>query len=227
MLVRVFWPPRDLRGLYWALSIDVFAWGLGWLLLYGMLSETKGFSPWQLGIMASAFSAAWATAQMPLGRLMDRYGYKRFMVISECMGITLLVGWVFANSFLAFVLLHAYFGLSAAVWMPAQQALITSSVPQNQRGEALGRLAAFRGLIGFPAPYIGGLLYERFGMEAPLLANLVGAIFALIAVIVLVKEPRGSQRVFSNLTQLASAPLHSVGAVHWRWISTSTARRVQ
>jgi MFS family permease len=193
VLARVFWPPKELRGLYWALSTDVFAWGLGWLLLFGMLSETKGFTPWQLGLMASAFSAAWVIAQLPLGRLMDRYGYKRFMVISECMGISLLVGWILADSFIVFVLLHAYFGVSAALWMPAQQALIATSVPANQRGEALGRLAAFRGLIGFPAPYIGGLLYDRFGMDAPLLANLLGAVIALIAIIKLVRDPESPQ----------------------------------
>jgi len=193
VLARAFWPPRELRGLYWALSIDVFSWGLGFLLLFGMLSESKGFTPWQLGLMASAFSAAWAIAHIPLGRLMDRYGYKRFMVMSEAMGITILIGWILADSVTAFVLLHAYFGVSAAVWMPAQQALIATSVPAEQRGEAIGRLAAFRGLIGFPAPYIGGLLYERFGMDAPLLANLVGAVFTLIAIVMLVKDPENSE----------------------------------
>ncbi len=55
----------------------------------------------------------------------------------------------------------------------------------------MGRLSAFRGLIGFPAPYIGGLLYDRFGFQAPILANLVGVVIALVAVVVAVKEPAG------------------------------------
>ena len=53
----------------------------------------------------------------------------------------------------------------------------------------MGRLAAFRGLLGFPAPYIGGLLYDRFGFQAPILANLAGVIGALTAIAVMVKEP--------------------------------------
>ena len=80
-------------------------------------------------------------------------------------------------------------GLVAATWAPALRALLANSVPTEQLGEAMGRLFAFRGLIGFPAPYIGGLLYDRFGFQAPILANLVGVAIALVAVVVAVKEP--------------------------------------
>lgn len=189
VMARMFRPPADLRGLYWAMAIDVFAWGMGASLLFGMLTQTRGFTTVQLGIMASLFSAAWAVTQIPLGRLVDRYGSKPLLVFSESVGLTLLVGWLFGDSFAAFAALHAYFGFSAAAWVPAQQAIFTSSVPAEKRGEALGRLAAFRGLIGFPAPYIGGLLYDRFGFSAPIAANLVFAVISLVALILLVKEP--------------------------------------
>ena len=53
----------------------------------------------------------------------------------------------------------------------------------------MGRLSAFRGLIGFPAPYIGGLLYDHFGFQAPIFANLVGVVIALVAIVVAVREP--------------------------------------
>jgi MFS family permease len=189
MFRRVLWPPRQLRGLYWSMAIDSFAWGLGSLLLFGMLSETYGFTTVQLGVMASSFSASWAIAQLPVGRLIDRYGCKPFLVFSEIMGLSLLVAWLFAESFLAFVLLHAYFGFTAATWIPTQQAIFANSVPDEQRGEALGRVAAFRGLVAFPAPYIGGLLFDRYGFSAPILANLVVAAIALVAIVMWVREP--------------------------------------
>jgi len=112
-----------------------------------------------------------------------------FMVLSQAMGIFLLAGWLFSKSFVAFAALHAYFGFLAATWVPAQQALLVNSVPVKQRGEAVGRLSAFRGLFSFPAPYIGGLLYDRFGFQAPILANLAGITIALVVIIVMVKEP--------------------------------------
>jgi len=36
---------------------------------------------------------------------------------------------------------------------------------------------------------IGGLLFDRFGFQAPILANLIGVTIALVAIIVAVKEP--------------------------------------
>jgi MFS family permease len=189
MFARVFWPPRELRGLYWSMAIDSFAWALGSLLIFGMLTETYGFTTVQLGVMASVFSASWVVAQLPVGRLIDRFGCKPFLVLSEIMGLSLLVAWLFARSFSAFVALHAYFGFTAATWIPTQQALFANSVPDDQRGEALGRVAAFRSLIAFPAPYIGGLLFDRLGFAAPILANLVGATIALVAIIAWVREP--------------------------------------
>ena len=37
--------------------------------------------------------------------------------------------------------------------------------------------------------YIGGLLFDRFGFQAPILANLIGVTIALVAIVVAVKEP--------------------------------------
>jgi MFS family permease len=189
VMARMVVPPRELRGLYWALAVDIFVWGLGSSLLFGMLSETYGFTTFQLGVMSGALSLAWAITQLPIGKLIDRYGCKPFMVLSEAMGIIVVGGWLFSTNFMAFVALHALFGLMAATWVPALQALLANSISAKQLGEEMGRLSAFRGLIGFPAPYIGGLLYDHFGFQAPILANLVGVVATLVAIVVAVKEP--------------------------------------
>jgi len=189
VLARMVVPPRELRGFYWAMAVDIFVWGLGGSLLFGMLSETYGFTTLQLGVMSGALSLSWAISQLPIGRLIDRYGSKPFLALSEAIGIIVVGGWLFSTSFVAFAALYALFGLVAATWAPALRALLANSVPTKQLGEAMGRLSAFRGLIGFPAPYIGGLLYDRFGFQAPILANLVGVAIALVAVVVAVKEP--------------------------------------
>jgi len=191
VMARMIVPPRELRGFYWATAVDIFVWGLGGSLLFGMLNETYGFTTFQLGVMSGLLSLAWALTQLPIGRLIDRYGSKPFMVLSEALGIVVVGGWLFSTSFVAFAALYALFGLVAATWAPALQALLANSVPTEQLGEAMGRLSAFRGLIAFPAPYIGGLLYDRFGFQAPILANLVGVAIALVAIVVAVKEPSG------------------------------------
>jgi MFS family permease len=124
------------------MAVDIFVWGLGAALLFGMLSETYGFTTIQLGVMSGFLSFVWALSQLPIGRWIDRYGCKPFLALSEAMGILVVGGWLFSTGFPAFAALHACFGLIAAAWAPAQQALLANSVPENQRGEAMGGLSA-------------------------------------------------------------------------------------
>jgi DHA1 family multidrug resistance protein-like MFS transporter len=188
MVSRIVRPPRVLRGLYWAMAIDTFAWGMGGALLVGMLSKTYGFTTVQLGLMASLFCATMAAAQLPAGRLIDRYGSRPLLAFSEASFVCILIACLFSRSFGAFAALYGILGIIAATWVPAQQAFLSNSVPAAERGEAIGRLAAFQGVLAFPAPFLGGLLYDRFGFAVPIVANLVGAMTALAVIILVVKE---------------------------------------
>jgi len=188
-MVKMAVPPRALRGLYLAMSVDSFVWGLGYALLFGMLSDTYGFTTFQLGVMSSLLSVTWALSQLPIGKLIDRYGCKPLIVFSEAASIPIVLGWLFSSSFVAFAVLHAFFGVIAATWVPAQNALLANSVPEQGRAAALGRMAAFRGLVGFPAPFLGGLLYDAFGFQGPIVANLAGVAIATVLLVVAVREP--------------------------------------
>ncbi len=188
-MVKMAVPPRALRGLYLAMSVDSFVWGLGYALLFGMLSDTYGFTTFQLGVMSSLLSVTWALSQLPIGKLIDRYGCKPLIVFSEAASVPIVIGWLFSSSFVAFAVLHAFFGVIAATWVPAQNALLANSVPEQGRAAALGRMAAFRGLVGFPAPFLGGLLYDAFGFQGPIVANLAGVAIATVLLVVAVREP--------------------------------------
>ena len=188
-LARIVVPPPQLRGFYITMAVDSFTWGLGWTILYGMLVKQFGFTTFQIGLLSSVSYISWTLAQMPIGWLIDRFGCKPLIVLAEIVGIPLLVGWMVSTSFASFVALQIVFGVIAAAWVPTQRALLANSVEDHQRGEAMGRLAAFQGLIGFPAPFIGGLLYDHLGYQAPLMANLVFDVICIVLMILTVKEP--------------------------------------
>lgn len=189
-ITRSILPPKGLRGFFIATAGDSFSWAMGWGLINGMLRDTYGFSIEQLGLMASVMSLSWAVMQMPIGRWVDRHGLKGIMVFSEATGIPLMIIWLTQTSFEWFVASQVLFALTAATWVPVVNTYLTRAVPPAERSEAFGRLNMFRGLIAFPAAWLGGLLYAWGGIHAPLAANLIGVLAVVALLIVFVNEPK-------------------------------------
>jgi hypothetical protein len=65
---------------------------------------------------------------------------------------------------------------------------MAARVPPGERAEAMGRLSAFRGVIAFPSSFVGSLLFERGGLQLPVLTNLAGIIVVTLGIVVLMKE---------------------------------------
>jgi len=183
-------PPAKLRSFYIAVTVDMFAYGTGALLLPGLLTETYGFSPLQIGLMSSVTSLTWAVSQMFFGRQVDKRGCVPFLILSEALGVCVIGGWLVIRSFEGFLALSVLYGVLPAMWVPAFLSWIVKSVPENQRAREIGRLGAFRGLLSFPAPYVGGLLFEAVGYAGPLLANLFGGALVTALFWLFVEEPR-------------------------------------
>ncbi len=194
-LARSVVPPKGLLGFFCALAADSFVWALGWGLLNGMLKDAYAFSVEQLGLLASVMSLVWAVVQMPIGRYVDHRGVKGMLILSESLGIPLMLIGITQRSFEAFVVAQVLFALTAATWVPVVNTYLTRAVPAAERSEAFGRLNMFRGLIAFPASWLGGLLYEWGGIRAPLTANLLGILGVMVILALFVREPmreRGS-----------------------------------
>jgi len=187
-MIDAFRPPPHLRGFYLSMTLDLFAFNLGYRLLYGMLTRSHGYTPYMLSLMSTAMTGAWAAAQIPLGRLVDRAGYRRFLIASQLLSCGILLGLLSSRRFELVLALQVLMGVSAALWVPAEQAWIASNVAPEERGRAIGSYSTFRGLLSFPAPFIGGALYDAFGFNMPLLLNLIGAAVDVILIAALVKD---------------------------------------
>ncbi|UCC76988.1 MAG: MFS transporter [Anaerolineales bacterium] len=190
LLGSIMKPPTRLRSFYVAVAVDMFAFGAGSAILPGLLTETYHFTPFQLGLMSSVTSATWALSQLFFGRQVDKRGCVPFLILSEAIGAVVTGAWLVIQSFEAFLILQVLWGLVPAMWVPAFLAWIANSVPESQRAEEIGRLGAFRGLLSFPAPYVGGLLYELVGFRGPILANMIGAAMVVVLVWLFVGEPQ-------------------------------------
>ena len=186
--METFRPPRYLWGFYIAMSADLIAFNLGYRLLNGMLSQGYGYTPAMLGLITAANIGTTAVAQIPLGRLVDRIGYVKFLVISQLIASGALATLIVSKSFPVVVTAHIILGISAAFWEPAEWAWIAANVDPERRAQAIGGFSTFKGLIAFPAPFIGGLLFDAFGFDLPIFLNFSIALIDVVLIYALVQE---------------------------------------
>jgi len=187
---RAVIPPRGLAGFYLCIAGDSFVWGITLGILFGMFTRSYHFSDAQLGAMISASAITAVLTQLPIGRWVDRRGCKPSIIISELLGIPLMLMWAFASRWEVLVASYALFGLVGSTWIPAVMTFVAARVPAEERAEAMGRMSAFRGVLAFPAPFIGSLLFEWGGIRLPVLVTMVGIILLVAGMFVLIQEPR-------------------------------------
>jgi MFS family permease len=181
-------PPRYLWGFYIAMSVDLIAFNMGYRILFGMLAEGYGYTPYMLGVVMTVFTAANALSQIPLGKLVDRYGYARFLFISQILACATIGLMLYSKSYTVVIAAQVLMGVAASFWGPAEQAWIATNVDPDKRAQAIASYSTFRGLASLPAPFIGGLLFDAYGFDVPMLANLVLAFVDGILIRVLVKD---------------------------------------
>ena len=153
-----------------------------------MLTETYRYSTLDLGLMSAVMSVTWAIVQMPVGRYIDHHPTCRLMILSEGLGIPLMLIWMTQSRLEVLVASQVLMAITAATWVPAANTYLARHTVPEDRSESYGRLNAFRGLISFPAPALGGLLYQWGGIAAPLAANLVGILVVIALLVFFVPE---------------------------------------
>ena len=187
-LVDTFRPPRYMWGYYIAMSVDLFAFSVGWRLINGLLTEAHGFTPSMLGITYAFQTGTMAVGQIIFGRRVDIHGYRKYLTISQIMSSILLAAMILNPTYLIVILSNILMGIGAALWGPAEQAWVAKNVDPAQRAKSIGGYSTFRGLVALPGPFIGGLIYDRYGYQAPLLVNLVLAVVDIFLLWFLIKD---------------------------------------
>lgn len=123
-----------------------------------LTARERGVSLTAIGVMASSYLVAQMLLQLPMGSLSDRVGRVGPLAAGLCVEAVATVGFTFAHSAPAFILLRSGQGIGVAILYPAFRALIADVTPSDRRGQAYAVVgAAFSGgmLLG---PPIGGMV---------------------------------------------------------------------
>ncbi len=186
-LLDTFRPPRYMWGYYIAMSVDLFAFSVGWRLINGLLTEA-GFTTAMIGVTYAFQIGTMALGQIVLGKQVDRFGYRKFLTLSQIISSFILLAIMLRPTYLVAIIANIMMGIGAALWAPAEQAWVAKNVDPAERAKSIGGYSTFRGLVALPGPFIGGLIYDRYGYTAPLLVNLVLAVFDVFLLWFLIKD---------------------------------------
>ena len=194
--------PRESWGYYGALATDAIAFGITSSIIYAMAEKQFGFSATDIGVLVVVWIASILAFQYPATWVLLRIGPKRSIILSEALGTLLMAGWALSNSLLGFAIFAVVFGISVTTWVPGVQSMMMTHSPPEMRGSVGGKIAAFRGLVAFPAPIIGGFLYQYLGYEAPIIASFMGTIICVALMFrYLPERPSPSCRASHGITQ--------------------------
>jgi MFS family permease len=165
------------------LTMDIFVWGITGSVYNAGLQQTYSVTVDDLAILNLGFSIAMIIFQIPAGKLTDKIGIKKSLVLSISFGLIIYplniitwIIWSLGNTVFLIPLLFIsklFWGATASTFIPSEFSILTD-LGESRKAENFGYVHAVRGLGGIPNGVIGGFLMEYVHFLAPIIITTVG-----------------------------------------------------
>ena len=168
-----------------ALTAGTLAWMLDafdvmlFSLVLPALSADLHLTKAEGGLLGSVMLIAAAAGGVGFGRLADRYGRTRALMLSVALYsvFTFLCG--FANGLLVFAILRVFLGLGMGGVWSSGASLVSETWPAEHRGKALGLMQSGWAIGYAAAVLVAGAVQPRFGWRAVFFVGIVPAFFTI------------------------------------------------
>ena len=131
---------------------------------------------------------------LPIARLVDRYGPRRFLRAGFALAALPMAGLAAVHTLAPAIWLTGLLGAAYAVILSSWNALLARAVPDNQRGGTWGLFMTVEGAGFALGPPVAGILWEMVGPRAPFAT----AAALLVALAVAYSVFRVDQRLFGR-----------------------------
>jgi DHA1 family multidrug resistance protein-like MFS transporter len=184
------------------LYLAVFVVVLGFSLvapIFPHYAMNLGASYALLGFIVSIYGAVQMITQIPIGRLSDRMGRKKILLAGLVTFAFLPLLYIYASNAYLLLLIRALGGVGASAVWPLAMALIVDQTGAEGRGAALGWYnASFYSALAL-GPFLGGALYDLFGIQAPFIFWALLGAASVIIVYIKVQEPEKKRLSIGDL----------------------------
>ena len=169
-------------------TLDVFVWGIALSIYNAGLTFYYRFTPAEIASIAVWFHISNMASQIPAGRIADKIGRKKCLIISQYFGmvffsmnILISILWSQGITIFAFpglIIGEVFFGIAVTTFIPSEQMTLTN-LDDSRKAESYGIVAFVRGIGMMPTGAIGGFLAESIHYIAPFAVGLVGLVFEI------------------------------------------------
>lgn len=144
-----------------------------------LLKTSLHLTAFDMGVMTSLFALVQFVASPIVGRISDRIGRKKILVIGSLLYMLSEILFAVTNNLLMFDISRAVGGLSAAMYVPTSMALAADITTKRERAKVIGWLSAAFSAGLILGPGIGGIL-ANISLKTPFwLSALLGLLGTL------------------------------------------------
>jgi MFS family permease len=150
--------------------------------------DVVGVTGIEWGLIYTMGSIALILVGYPAGKIVDRIGRRRSMLLAYLLSTPTLLGFMAARGFTQMALVNISFQVSTAFFFPALNALRADIVPRDRRGRIMGLMGTLRSLAMVPAATVFGYLYE-VDRAYPYIIGVVIEVVIVAVIYAFVAEP--------------------------------------
>jgi MFS family permease len=141
-----------------------------------------GVAPGDLGWLAASFSLAPLLAAVPLGRFVDRYGERWFVLLGNLLMVGASLGLAFAPSMGILLLLFAVMGLGHLTMVVALQGLVARGGDERTYDRRFAQLALSASCGQLIGPAVGGIVAGSGTPAEVTMALVAGVVLCAVGV---------------------------------------------
>jgi MFS family permease len=135
-------------------------------------AKNLGFKVAFIPALYLVFTATASLLSFPFGRLSDRIGRKRVLVLGFLLWAAVCAGTIFLHGLLFLPAIFILYGAHKAALEPVQRTLVCELSPLAFRASCLGGFQMIIGLCALPASLVAGWLWQHAGPAAPFTLSL-------------------------------------------------------
>ncbi|MNI44517.1 putative glycolipid permease LtaA [compost metagenome] len=157
--------------LFPAMFAQTFALGILTPILTLYAREVLHLTSFQYSMFLIAGGVVTVAFLIPVGKLVDRYGIRWFLVVGFSISAAALLGFTYVQSMPVLYVFVAALGVGYAFIIPSWNALIASAIPPDKRGAVWGFFLTIEGMGMIVGPIVSGKLWDVYGFHVPFLTS--------------------------------------------------------